>query len=138
GLLPAAAAPAAGVTLVTDVDSKGRERWVNGVEVFPFPAGPALAWNACAHGTDHRAKHDSADFTNPQFGALTLYLEQHCKTYKTWDDAEYKARIALSYEAVESAGLATEFLGGYELPLNPHLADGNGTFPNGDTPTSPV
>ena len=40
------------------------------------------------------------------------------------------------FEAVESSIMAREFLTGTQIGANPHLADGNGTFPNGDTVTS--
>lgn len=138
GLLQAAAAPAAGVTIVPDVDSQGIERWMNGVEVFPYPAGPAVAWNACAPGTFFIPKDDgAADVANPQFGAFTVYLAERCKTYKVWDDAQFKQRAMIAFEAIESAAVAREFMSGRAMPLNPHLADGNGAFPNGATPTSP-
>jgi hypothetical protein len=139
GLLQAAAAPAAGVTIVPDVDDQGRERWLDGVTVYPYPPGPALAWDSCARGTAPLVtKDDGADVENPEFAAMTIYLAERCRSRKVWDQASFKARATTSLAAFEGGAVAREFMSGEVLPLSPHLADGNGSFPNGDTPTSPI
>lgn len=138
GLLQAAANPSAGVTIVPDADAGGIERWLNGVEVWPYPPGPAFAWDACAPGTAFVSKDDGADVTNPQFAAMTIYLPERCKARKVPDQQAFKARATTALTAVEGAAVAREFMTGDVLPLNPHLSDGNGSFPLGNTATSPV
>lgn len=184
GLVQAADAPAAGVTLVVDVEVAGLQaaleeaagerdslvaaagdeasirlalnevadiqarldaatradiqRWINGVAVYPYPIGPALAWNACAVASEAVAKGDGAALPNPVFGAMTVYLAETCTAYQIPSQEEFKARALLALSVIEGAAVATEFLTGAVLPLNPHLADGNGTFPNADVVTSPL
>ncbi len=138
GLLAAAAAPAAGVTIIEDVDAEQIQRWINGVKVRPYPVGPAKAWNACAPASEFVDKDEGTDIPLPEFGAMTIYLPISCTSYQVPDQQAFKARAVLTLTAVESFTVAREFLSGDVLPLNPHLADGNGTFPNGNTVTSPL
>jgi hypothetical protein len=136
GLLQAADAPAAGVNLLTDTDAADVERWVGGVEVYPYPPGPADVFNTCQPGSDTEVKNEGDSTPTSPFGAMTVYLGGNCTAYRVWDQDEWKRRIELAFEAVEGAAVAKEFLTGGDLSLNPHLADGQGTFPNLDTATS--
>lgn len=138
GLLQAAEAANSAVKVITDTDRQGVERWVGGVEVFPYPPGPARTFNTCqpGSGTDTNSKSEGTAVATSQFGSMAVYLGVNCTAAKVWDQAEFQDRARLSFEAVESAGVAHEFLTGDDLTLNPHLSDGSGTFPNGDTVTS--
>lgn len=138
GLLQAADAPAAGVTVVPDADPEGIERWINGVSVYPYPPGPAHPWDACAVGTYAIEKDTGEDLENPLFSAMVVYLAERCTTVRIPDQQAFKARALLALNAVQSAAIAKEFMGGHVMPANPHLADGNGTFPLGNTATSPL
>jgi hypothetical protein len=137
GLLQAAEAPAAGVRIVPDADDRGIERWLNGVEVHPYPVTQAEVWDACRSGSEGGTKSEGDAVPLPDFGAMTVYLTDQCTAYQVPDDAAFKARAALALAAVEGAAVEREFLTGDTLLLNPHLSDGNGDFPNGDTATSP-
>lgn len=134
GLLPAAEAPAAGVRIVPDADSGGVERWLNGAEVYPYPAHKGAVQDGFSVGTN-RVKDDGditvVDF--PQFSAFTAYLPVTCKSWKVWDQEEFKARAVETFAAVESSIVAREFMFGNAIPSNPHLTDGTGIFPAGDT-----
>lgn len=137
GLLQAAAAPAAGVRIVSDVDSSGRERWLNGVEVYPYPPGTARTWDTCAPGSELVDKDDGDDdIPTPRFGAFTVYEPITCTAYRVWDQDEFKARAVQVFTVIEGAAVEREFLTGELLGLNPHLSDGNGTFPNLDAVTN--
>lgn len=137
GLLQTGNAAAAGVRVVTDTDSRGIERWMNGVAVYPYPPDQGDVHDPCASGSDYAAKGDGAEVPNPEFGAMTLWLAETCTTYKVWSQEEFKARAVASFNAVESAMMAREFQNGTRLPANPYLADGvNMTFPNSDTVTT--
>lgn len=132
----------AAVLEAVDVQSQfeaagGVERWINGVEVYPYPPGPAHVWDACAAGSDAVEKDFGTDLDHPQFGAMTVYLAETCTTYKVWDQAAFKARAIIAFSAIEGAAVAKEFLTGDVLGLNPHLSDGNGVFPNLDAATNP-
>lgn len=136
GLLQAAAAPAAGVRIVPDADERGIERWINGVEVYPYPAGLAEVFDACATGSEATAKGYGEEPVRPQFSAMTVVFAETCTSYRVWDQAEYRARALAAFAAGEGAAVEREFLSGGGLILNPHLADGSGVFPNGDAATS--
>lgn len=153
GLLQAAAAPAGGVRFVVDTESgptdeetaralgliegmrAGGERWLNGVEVYPYPPDLADVHDPCAAGSIQQPKGHGSDLKHPQFGAMTIWIAETCTAYNVPSQEEYKARAVAALEAVQSAGVAHELLTGARMPLNPHLSDGNGTFPNGDAAT---
>lgn len=137
GLIPAAeAAKAAGVRIVPDTDDRGIERWMNGVEVYPYPPSIGDVFNPCAVSSEFVSKDFGDDLEHPQFGAMTVYVSETCTTSKVWNQEEFKARAVANIVAVESGTIAYEFLTGHRLPAQPHLADGNGDFPNGDTVTT--
>jgi len=138
GLLAAASAPAAGVTVVTDVDEQGRERWLNGVAMYPYSLGEAQTWRGCGSGSDLEVKDTDYDPVIPEFEPITVYLEEICTSYRVWDQQGFRQRAVTAFEAVKSAAVAREFLTGEALSGDgqPYLADGNGSFPNGNTPTS--
>lgn len=138
GLLNAAFAPAAGVRIVPDQDEKGIERWMNGVEVYPYPPDVPEVYRACGTGTDADQKGFGADYDLPQFEPMTLWVAGTCTTYRVGDHEDFKARLVAAFEARESAAIAKEFMGGLQLNEQPYLADGAGTFPLGDTATNPV
>lgn len=138
GLLSAATAPAAGVRIVPDADARGIERWLNGVQVFPYSPETGLVFDPCAQGSDFVEKGDGAAVASPQFSALTAVASATCTTYKVWNHDEWKQRIALVLAAIESSVVAREFQSGTRFPNNHYLADGDGVFPNGDTATTAI
>jgi hypothetical protein len=170
GLLPAAAAPAAGVRIVVDTDqgpvdlndlsstdetmdeaiarlkregilpgTAGDYRWLNGVEVFPFPPDTPDVFDPCvSHLGTGGSKNFGTDLAHPQFPAVTIYLAETCTSYKVWNQEAYKARAVTALTAVQSYGFALNFLTGRANPLAPYLADGVGVFPNGDAATNPM
>lgn len=135
-LLAAAGAPAQGVRIVPDADSRGIERWMNGVEVYGYPPDTGGVWDTCASSAPIDGKGTGAAIAHPQFGAFTAYLNETCTSYKVWNQDEYKSRALSALTAVESSIVAREFKRGTILTANPHLNDGLGTFPNADTATS--
>ena len=137
GLLQAALAPAAGVRVVPDTDAVGVERWGNGVIVWPYPSDTGEVTDACAPGSiQHQKSFGNESQPTPSFNPMTLDVSITCTTYKVWDHEAWVQRAKAVFEAVESSIMAREFLTGTQIGANPHLADGNGTFPNGDTVTS--
>jgi hypothetical protein len=137
GLLPAAEAPAAGVRIIPDVDDNGIERWLNGAEVYPYPPDDAQIFDACAPGgSSAGVKVDGGDLLHPQYGAITVYLAESCKSFKVWNQQEFIARAMAAFVAVEGAALGRHFMTGEGLPLNPHLADGGATILNSGAATN--
>lgn len=156
GLLQAAEVPAAGVQLVTDLDptltpeeaaargllgdqSAGQERWINGVEVYPYPPDMGDVFDPCSgSGSASHVKGFGSDVKHPRFGAMTVWLAETCTSYKVWNQQAFIARAVAALSAVEGPTVGKEFMGGLRLPDNPFLADGSGDFPTGDTVTSVV
>lgn len=117
----------------------GDYRWLNGVEVYPYPPDTPGLYEPCgsALGTAGSKSFGSA-LQHPKFSALTLYLAETCTSYKVWSQAEFKARAVLALTAVQSFGIALNLLTGQADPLSPYLADGDGAFPNTDVVTNPM
>lgn len=138
GLLSTAGAPAAGVEIITDVDDKGIERWMNGVQVYPYPPDTGDVYRNCGTGSEADEKNFGEAVALPEFEPMTIYLAETCTSYKVWDQDAFKARAVASLEAVESFLITREFMNGTKLSAQPYLADGEGVFPNSDVATSPV
>lgn len=132
--------------VLEDVDAAQIERWQNGVKVYPFPPGPAAAWDANAVGSQMVAKGEGTPVELPDFSPLTVYLAESCSTGGIWGGGlspeqaqdRFVSRATKALDAVESAALEAEFMGGDALGNNPHLGDGNGDFLNGSAVTSLV
>lgn len=138
GLLQAAAVPAAGVRFVTDVDEQGRERWLDGIEVYPYPPNVATAWAPCNSGSAIQRKDFGPELDHPQFAAFAVVVGETCTSSKIWDQDQFSARAMATLEAVEGFGVEQELLSGDVIPGEPFLSDGQGTFPNGDAATKPI
>lgn len=151
GLLQAAAAPAAGVRFVVDAESgptdlsdwpegveipfAGRERWLNGITVYPYPPNTPINWDGCAIDPDPKPFGEST--TPPAFAANTIVESITCTSQQVPDQAAFKARALRILEATEGFAVEREFLAGGTYGSQPFLADGNGVFPNDDTATRP-
>lgn len=124
-----------------DVDSEEIERWINGVVVYPYPPDQAYSWDTCAPGSTATNKAVGGAIPLPEFGAMTVYLAETCSSFGIYgadlsnDEAQarFVARASASFAAVEAAAVEAEFMAGAVLGNNPHLADGNGSFPAGNT-----
>jgi hypothetical protein len=135
GLLQAAQAALAGVRIVPDVDENGDERWLNGVALYPFPLDKAKTHDPCAVASPLISKEQGEAVPIPEFGAYTVYLPIRCTAGGIGDHAAFKARAVEAIEVVQGVAVANELATGSRILNNPHLADGNGTFPNGETAT---
>lgn len=137
GLLQAARSASA-VRIVPDADAGGRERWINGAALHPYPTDAAHVFDACAiydsGGGEEKESGDQVPL--PKFDAFTVYLPISCTAFQVPDQDAFKARAVAALTAVEGAAIERELQSGETMLLNPHLADGQGEFPWGNTPTS--
>lgn len=138
GLVQAGEAAAAGVRIITDVDAGQVERWLNGAEVFPYPAVGTFVFDACAPASEAVEKPEGEEVNHPMYGPITVGFAETCTSYSIGNQDEFKARAVLALTAVESSLVAAELMNGDVMMLNPHFTDGNGDFPFGNTPTSPI
>lgn len=135
GLLQAARSPL--VRIIPDADAQGVERWANGVEVYPYPPDAGHGFDSCSvYGSNPQEKEEGSPIDLPQFDALTVYLAETCSSFGIGNDEQFRARAVAAFAAVEGRVVEREFMCGDVFPGQPHLADGEGTFPNGDTATS--
>lgn len=119
----------------------GDIRWLNGVDVYPYPAGQGQLYEPCNSNAETAGpgeKDFGTDLEHPQFSATTLYIAETCASSKVWDQGAFKARAVVALTAVQSAALARQLMFGEADPLSPHLSDANSNciFPTGDTATS--
>lgn len=121
-------------------ESAGDLRWLNGVEVYPYPPGQSGGFHqACSGSNTDVSKDFGQELKHPQFNAIAVYLAESCKSYKVWNQAEFQQRAMLALTAVQGTAIERNLLTGEAADaLCPYLADGNGVFPNGDTATSPM
>jgi len=123
--------------VVDDVDAGQVDRWANSVAVYPYPTGIGVVWDACAVASELEAKPAGPVVPLPQFGAMVVVVAETCTAMGIYgqgissEEAQrrFVARALAVLQAVESATVEREFLRGTVLGNNPHLADGNGTFP---------
>jgi hypothetical protein len=116
----------------------GDLRWLNGVQLYNYPPGQASSDHACNVGTVPR-KDFGAELLNPEFNAITVYIAETCKSYKVWNQAEFQQRAMVALTAVQGTAIERNLLTGEACDNQcPYLADGQGSFPNGDTVTSPM
>ncbi len=178
GLLPTAAAPAAGVRFVVDTDlgpvdentilaepgleqglyrkadgsiwlrgdpdqqvfvpaNAGRERWLNSVEVYPYPPDVPEGWDACAPASTAGEKSFGTPLAPPEFRALTLSVPITCTAQQVPDEAAFRARAVAVMAATESFGVARALMAGTDVSGGRYLADSGATFPNGSAATKP-
>lgn len=118
----------------------GQERWINGAEVWPYAPHTGDIWDPCSPSTLTSGAKSFGDedegFENPKFASVAVYVAETCKSYRTWDQERFKARAVAVLMAVESSLLGRRLMTGEGSPLSPYLADGMGTFPNGDSVTN--
>jgi hypothetical protein len=116
-------------------EQAGRERWLNGVAVYPYPQDTPDVWDACA--ASPVAKSFGSNATPPEFNTMTVVQAITCTSQQVPDDAAFRARAVVAIAAKESFAVAREFMSGATLTSQPYLADGMGTFPNGNVATRP-
>lgn len=60
----------------------GRERWLNGVSVYPYPPDVPEGWDSCATGSDQGTKSFGEGIEPPEFAALTISLPITCTSQR--------------------------------------------------------
>lgn len=126
---------AADVEVYTPANA-GRERWIAGVSVYPYPASTPEGWDPCS-GSTLAEKSFGDPITPPEFSAVTLDVAITCTSQQVPDEAAFRARAVAVLAATESWGIARELMGGFLFPLRPHFSDTNATTPNGTVATKP-
>lgn len=127
GLLAAAAAALPGVRVIPDADDGGNERWMNGIEMWPYPTHTGDVFNPDAAGSD-RVKAAGESIANPRFFPFVGYVGDSCSSLHIGSHEEYRARILDVFDAVESSLVARQLMtSSFDVTANPHLADGRGT-----------
>lgn len=120
-----------------EVNPDTDEHWANGIQVHGYIPDVGSIFGVCdPEGVDPKLSQVAPNDL-PQYGPLTVYVAEQCSTRSMGTDAEFKARVATVFAAIESGAVEHEFWTGEFLPDNPHLSDGNATILNGGLATSP-
>lgn len=122
------------------LDAEQLDRYLNGIEVWPFPVGPARTYDTYSVTSPRPVKDDGAgdEQLRPRFAPFTVYVPETCSTFGVPSEDDFVTRARLAMAAMEGTAVEREFLTGELLPDNPHLADGEGVFPAGDDVTNVV
>lgn len=138
GLLQATNNAGSQVTLVPEVQDK----WGNGIDVWPYPAGEVAAFNPALTGTSATPKgYGDTDLDRLVVAPFVVVFADICTVASMSAGGQigperFRARQVAVLGAVEGAGVEKELLTGAAVPANQHLADGVGNFPMGNSPTS--
>lgn len=135
GLLQAANGSEA-VRIIPDADALGIERWGNGVVVYPYPGDEGAVFDSCGvYSSTPETKAEGETLEHPEFDAMVVYLAETCTSYRIWNQEEFRARAVAAFSAIEGRAVEREFLAGDVFSGQPHLADGEGEYPNGNGAT---
>lgn len=124
-------------------DNAGRERWLGGIAVYPYPVDVPDVWDACDHtgsGTLSTSKNFGTPLTPPEFAAITISEPITCTTFQVPDEAAFKARAVAVLSATESYAVARELMSGAGVLAatgSPYLTDTHVTVLNGGAFTDP-
>lgn len=112
-------------------------RWVNGVNVYPYPPDPPSTWEPCSTGT-FRTKDEGSDFDSPRFDSFVIYQPLTCSGLSLGDWDEFKERAETALDARQSYGVELALSQGVALSTNPFLGDANVTILGGGAVTPAV
>lgn len=130
--------PGAAASRVWTPENAGRERWLNGVAVWPYPPDVPFASDACSRSS----KPFGTTVDVPEFAPLVVSEVISCTMAAVMrdgkpDEARWRSRAVETLTAVEGFAVAREFMSGTVLGSQPYLADSSATFPNGQVATKP-
>lgn len=111
--------------LAETAEEDERPRWLNGVNLWGYPADEPSLWDPCATGT-FRTKSEVSDQTTERFDPFGVYLPIACSSLGMPEGFEERARVAL--RAVVSFGVEDAISSGVGTWSNPFFGDSNLTI----------
>lgn len=118
--------PSYGLLSVAQLVEESDPHWLVGVHVYGYPADVPFTWDPCSAGS-MRPKPEGEPSPTPLFGPFVVGLPIKC-TSSGIDPDTFQNRALLAFQAKEGYGVEVEFAQGLQVPLNPHLTDGNHTL----------
>lgn len=106
-----------GVLITGEVD-----RWLNGVNVYPYPSALPGLWDPCSAGTT-RTKAEGEGEPLPMFASFVVYLPISCTAMSIGDPEEFAGRAEIAMRAVESYAVEKQLVSGDGVATNPYLED---------------
>lgn len=100
------------------------DRWLNGVNVYPYPSALPGLWDPCSAGT-FRTKSDGEGEDLPMFASFVVYLPITCSAMSIGDPEEFAGRAEIAMRAVESYAVEKQLVSGDGIATNPYLEDAN-------------
>lgn len=115
----------------------GSDRWMNGVNVYPFPEETPALWEPCSSGT-YRDKSEGAGVDRPRFDAFGLYIPITCSALSIGDWREFASRAEKVLDATISHGIEEALSQGVDTSSNPYLGDAGVTVLGGGAVSAAV
>jgi hypothetical protein len=118
-------------------------RWLNGVNIYPYPIDTPSLWEPCAsdagEGTFRTKAEPVEQPGNPRFDSFVVYIPIMCSAIGMGPDMvdEFAGRAEAVLEATLSMGIESALAAGVVGSTNSFFGDGNVTVLNGGVATSP-
>ena len=103
------------------------DRWLNGVNIYPYPSSLPGLWDPCSAGT-FRTKADGEGEDLPMFASFVIYLPITCSAMSIGDPEEFAGRAEIAMRAVESYAVEKQLVSGDGIATNPAHPDFSGEF----------
>lgn len=104
------------------VQTPESDRWMNGVNVYPYPEETPALWEPCSSGT-YRDKSEGQGVVSPMFTAFGLYIPITCSALSIGDWEEFAGRAETVLDATISHGVEEALSQGVDTSSNPYLGD---------------
>lgn len=100
------------------------DRWMNGVNVYGYPADVPSTWEPCSTGTD-RTKDGTSDQPLPRFDSFGIVVPIACDAMSIGDWRDFAGRAEKVLQATQSYSVEEALSQGVDLSSNPFLGDAN-------------
>lgn len=109
--------------------------WINGISLAGYPCDIPDTWNECdGSASAVRVNGECPNVVDAL--AFQVYLGVVRSTMGS-SMADMKNAASVAFQAREHYAVEREFMSAPLIPTNPHLADGDGTFPSGTIAKAP-
>jgi len=114
-------------------------RWLNGVNLYPYPVDTPNLWEPCEEGTFRTKVEGDEQPGNPRFDSFVVYIPVTCSAIGLGSAAmeEFANRADRVLEATLSMGVESALAAGIQGSTNSFFGDADVDVLNGGTAVSP-
>lgn len=121
---PLPVAPEYSLLSIPGVLIEDEGRWMNGVNVYGYPADVPNTWEPCSTGT-FRTKAEGDEQPQARFDPIAIYIAITCTAMGMGSWREFASRAEVVLEATQSYAIEEAISQGVTLSANPFLGDAN-------------